>query len=81
MPTFPIFVVKWGNRQLILTSLKILYLVKLSKEAVHRACILPTLVYCSQVWRHCGERNTSKLKKVNERALRQLFSGKSASEN
>ena len=41
-----------------------------SKEELHRAYILPTSVYCSQVWHHCGDRNTSKLEKVDERALR-----------
>ena len=61
---------KVGEQVTSLNRLKIIYLVKLSKEELHRAYILPTSVYCSQVWHHCGDRNTSKLEKVNERALR-----------
>jgi hypothetical protein len=41
-----------------------------AKEALYRAFILPHFDYCSQIWHHCGARNTKKLERVNERALR-----------
>ena len=42
------------------------------KELLYRAFVLPHFYYCSQVWHHCGSRNTKKIEKVNERALRML---------
>ena len=44
-----------------------------TKEALYHAFILPYFTYCSQVWHHCGTRNTNKLEKVNERALRLIY--------
>ena len=41
-----------------------------TKEALYRAFILPHFDYCSQIWHHCGERNTKKMERVNQRALR-----------
>ena len=41
--------------------------------------ILPYFNYCNQVWHQCGKRNTAKIEKVNERALRYIFNDKSAS--
>ena len=40
-----------------------------TKQSLYRSFILPHFYYCSQVWHHCGKRNTRKLEKVNERAL------------
>ena len=40
------------------------------KESPYRAFVLPHFYYCSQVWHHCGSRNTKKIEKVNERAQR-----------
>ena len=45
------------------------------KEALYRLFILLNFFYCSQVWHHCGTKNTSKLKKVNELVLRFFFFG------
>ena len=49
------------------------------KEALYRAFILPNFFYCSQVWHYCGGRNTTKLEKVNERALRFIYKDNSTS--
>ena len=43
------------------------------KELLYRAFVLPHFYYCSQVWLHCGSRNTKKIKKVNECALRYVY--------
>ena len=50
-----------------------------TKESLYRAFILPYFNYCNQIWPHCGKRNTAKIEKVNERALRYIFKDKSAS--
>ena len=47
-----------------------------TKEALYRAFILPHFDYCSQIWHHCGARNTKKLERVNERALRFVYKDK-----
>ncbi|CAH3127709.1 unnamed protein product, partial [Porites lobata] len=43
-----------------------------------RAFVLPHFYYCSQVWHHCGSRNTKKIEKVNERALRYVYKDKTS---
>ena len=40
-----------------------------TKEALYRVFTLPNFYYCSQVWHHCGSRNTKKLERVNERTF------------
>ena len=50
-----------------------------TKEALYRAFILPNFFHCSQVWHHCGARKTTKLEKVNERALRFIYNDNSTS--
>ena len=50
-----------------------------TKESLYRAFILPYFNYCNQIWHHCRKRNTAKIEKVNERALRYIFNDKSAS--
>ena len=40
-----------------------------TKESLYRSFILPNFYYCNQVWHHYGKRNTTKIEKVNERAL------------
>ena len=50
-----------------------------TKESLYRALILPYFNYCNQVLHHCRKRNTAKIEKVNERALRYIFRDKSAS--
>ena len=48
------------------------------KELLYRAFVLPHFYYCSQVWHHCGSRNTKKIEKVNERALRYVYKEKTS---
>lgn len=50
-----------------------------TKESLYRSFILPNFYYCHQVWHHCGKRNTTKIEKVNERALRYVYNDKHAS--
>jgi len=50
-----------------------------TKESLYRSFIWPNFHYCNQVWHHCGKRNTTKLEKVNERALRYVYNDKHAS--
>ena len=50
-----------------------------TKESLYRAFILPYFNYYNQIWHHCRKRNTAKIEKVNERALRYIFNDKSAS--
>ena len=50
-----------------------------TKETLYRAFILPYFTYCSQVWHHYGTRNSNKLEKVNERALRLIYKDNSTS--
>ena len=50
-----------------------------TKQSLYRSFILSHFYYCSQVWHHCGKRNTRKLEKVNERALRYVFKDKISS--
>ena len=35
-----------------------------TKKSLYRSFVLPYFYYCSQVWHHCGKRNTNKLEKV-----------------
>ena len=48
------------------------------KELLYRAFVLPHFYCCSQVWHHCGSRNTKKIEKVNERALRYVYKDKTS---
>ena len=50
-----------------------------TKEALYRAFIFPNFFYCSQVWHHYGARSTTKLEKVNERALSIIYKDNSTS--
>jgi len=43
------------------------------KHLYYFAFILPYFNYGNQVWHHCRKRNTAKIEKVNERALRYVF--------
>ena len=49
-----------------------------TKESLYRSIILPNFYYYDQVWHHCGKRNTTKIEKVNERALRYVCNDKHA---
>lgn len=49
-----------------------------TKKSLYRSFILPNFYYCNQVWHHCGKRNTAKIEKLNERALRYAYNDKHA---
>ena len=66
---------KVGGHVNALNRLKNILLRK-TEKAVYRAFILPHFYYCSQVRHHCGARNTKKLERVNERALRYVYKDK-----
>ena len=68
---------KVGGQVNALNRLKNILPVK-TKEALYLAFILPNFYYCGQVWHHCGARNSKKLERVNERALRYVFKDKTA---
>ena len=44
-----------------------------SRMAIFRAFIVSNFNYCPLVWHLCGKRNTSKIEKLQERALRFVF--------
>jgi len=48
------------------------------KGLLYRAFVLSHFYYCSQIWHHCGSRNTKKIEKVNERALRYVYNVKTS---
>ena len=50
-----------------------------TKESLYRSFILPNFYHCSHVWHHCRKRNTTKIQKVNGRALRYVYNDKHAS--
>ena len=49
-------------------------------ELLYRAFALPPFYHCKQIklWHHCGSRNTKKIEKVNERALRYVYKDKTS---
>ena len=49
-----------------------------TKESLYRSFIVPNFYSSNQVWHHCGKRNTTKIEKVNERALRYVCNDKHA---
>ena len=50
-----------------------------TKESLYRSFILPNFYHCNHVWHHCRKRNTTKIQKVNGRALRYVYNDKHAS--
>ena len=50
-----------------------------TKESLYRSFILPNFYHCNHVWHHCGKRNTTKIEKVNGKALRYVYNNKHAS--
>ena len=50
-----------------------------TKETLYRAFILLHFTYCSQIWHHYGARNTRKIERVNERALRYVYQDRETS--
>ena len=49
-----------------------------TKESLYRSFIVPNFYSSNQVWHHYGKRNTTKIEKVNERALRYVYNDKHA---
>ena len=50
-----------------------------TKEALYHAFDLSHFDFCSQIWHHCGARNTRKLERVNKRELRFVYKDKNNS--
>ena len=50
-----------------------------TKESLYHSFLLPNFYHCNHVWHHCGKRNTTKIEKVNEGALRYVYNNKYAS--
>ena len=44
-----------------------------SRMAIFRSFIMPNCNYCCLVWHACGAKNTKKLEKLQERALRFVY--------
>ena len=44
-----------------------------TKIRLYNAYVLPHLTYCSIIWHYCGQRNSEKLEKLNQRALRFIY--------
>ena len=49
-----------------------------TKLHLYKYAILPYLTYCHIVWHFCAKSDRKKLKRIQERALRIVFRGKSA---
>ena len=55
------------------------YLTKLRKLTIYYSFIMVNFNYCPLVWHFCGEVNTKKVEKIQERALRFIYEDCSAS--
>ena len=55
------------------------YLCKLGKLNVYYSFVLSNFNYCPLTWHFCGEVNTKKIEKIQERALRFIYSDYSSS--
>ena len=55
------------------------YLCKLGKLNVYHSFVLSNYNYCPLTWHFCGEVNTQKIEKIQERALRFIYSDYSSS--
>lgn len=60
----------------VLNRLKKMLPIEIRKD-IYRAFITPHFNYCAETWHHCGKRETQKLEKINERALRFVTNDKS----
>ena len=49
-----------------------------TKESLYRSFLQPNFYHCNHVWHLCGKRNTAKIEKVNEGALRYVYNNKHA---
>jgi hypothetical protein len=52
---------------------------KLGKLTIYYSFILSNFNYCPLVWHFCGESNTKKLEKIQERALRFIYNDSDSS--
>jgi hypothetical protein len=52
---------------------------KLGKLTIYYSFILSNFNYCPLVWHFCGESNTKKLEKIQERALRFIYNNSDSS--
>ena len=55
------------------------HLCRLGKFYIYHSFILSNLNYCPLTWHFCGEVNTKKIEKIQERALRFIYSDYSSS--
>jgi hypothetical protein len=51
----------------------------LGKLTIYYSFILSNFNYCPLVWHFCGESNTKKLEKIQERALRFIYNNSDSS--
>ena len=70
---------KKASRQLNVLKRIGRHLCKLGKLNVYYSFILSNFNYCPLVWHFCGETNTKKIEKIQERALRFIYSDHSSS--
>jgi hypothetical protein len=49
------------------------YLNKLGRLTIYYSFILSNFNYCSVTWHFCSEKNTKKMEKIQERALRFIY--------
>ena len=54
------------------------FLTQDSRKSIYRSFIAVSFNYCSISWIFCGKKNTTKLEKLQERALRLVFCDKTA---
>ena len=55
------------------------YLNKLAKMNIYHSFIMSNLSYCPLTWHFCSERNTNKIEKLQERALRFIYDDNTSS--
>ena len=70
---------KKASRQLNVLKRISKHLCKLGKLNIYHSFILSNFNYCSLTWHFCGETNTKKIEKNQERAMRFIYSDYSTS--
>ena len=66
-------VCKKASRQLNVLNRIGGHLCKLGKLNVNYSFIMSSFNYCPLTWHFCGEKNTKKIEKIQERALRFIY--------
>ena len=64
---------KKASKQLNVLKRIGMYLNRLGRLTIYHSFILSNFNYCPLVWHFCGEVNTSKIEKIQERALRFVY--------